>query len=88
MTPDEIGLLEDGVPLEQVMAIAKTNRREAARLLSARAELVTDYQKTVVDQFRTTQPELAGRFDQAAEILSDVGYDQSQLGNAVIQNAK
>ena len=87
LTPDEIGLLEDGVPLEQVMAIAKTNRREAARLLSARAELVTEYQKVVVDQFRATQPELAGRFDQAAEILSDVGYDQSQLGNAVIQNA-
>ena len=87
LTPDEVALLEEGMSLSDVMTIAKTNRREAARLITARAEFITDFQKAVVDNFQTQQPELAGRFDQAAEILSDVGYDQTQLGNLVIDNA-
>ena len=87
LTPDEIELLESGLELADVMAEAAKNRREAARLLAARAEYITTHQKAVVDQFKATQPELAGRFDQAAEILGDAGYNQTQIGNAVIDSA-
>ena len=87
LTADELMLLDEGMELADVLAEAAKNRREAARLLSARATYITDYQKNVVDVFRETQPELAGRFDQAAEILADAGYNQSQLGNAVYDNA-
>ena len=87
LTPAEIELLESGFELADVMAEAAKNRREAARLLAARAEYITTHQKAVVDQFRATQPELAGRFDQAAEILGDAGYNQTQIGNAVVDSA-
>lgn len=87
LTADELMLLDEGMEFADVLAEAAKNRREAARLLSARATYITDYQKNVVDVFRETQPELAGRFDQAAEILADAGYNQSQLGNAVYDNA-
>ena len=87
LTPDELHQLDMGYEVAEVLAEAAKNRREAARLISARADFIDDFQRNVVDAFRADQPELAGRFDEAAEILGDAGYGQTQFGNVSIDNA-
>ena len=87
LTPDELVMLDMGYEFAEVLGQAAKDRREAARLISARADFIDDYQRNVVDAFRADQPELAGRFDEAAEILGDAGYGQTQFGNVSIDNA-
>ena len=87
LTPDELMMLDMGYEVAEVLGQAAKDRREAARLISTRADFIDDYQRNVVDAFRADQPELAGRFDEAAEILGDAGYGQTQFGNVSIDNA-
>lgn len=86
MTPEEVAKLGEDSTLAEILGQAKRDRREAAKLLEARSEGVTDYQRMVVENFRKDQPEIAGRFDEAAELLSDIGYGQSTLGSNAIPN--
>ncbi len=87
LTDEELAMLDAGYEVAEVLGQAAKDRREAARLISTRADFIDDYQRNVVDAFRADQPELAGRFDEAAEILGDAGYGQTQFGNVSIDNA-
>ena len=87
MTPEEVAKLGEDSTLAEVLGQAKRDRHEAAKLLMARSEGVTEYQRMVVENFRKESPELAGRFDEAAELLGDIGYGQSMLGSNAIPNA-
>ena len=40
----------------------------------------------VVENFRKEHPEIAGKFDEAAELLGDIGYGQSMLGSNAMPN--
>ena len=86
LTPEEVNKLGADMTLAEVLSQAKKDRREAAKLLTVRSKGVTDYQKMVVENFRKENPELAGRFDEAAELLADIGYGQSMLGSNAIPN--
>jgi len=86
LTPEEVNKLGQDSTLADVLAQAKKDRREAAKLLAARSEGVTSYQKMVVENFRKEYPEIAGKFDEAAELLGDIGYNQSMLGSNAIPN--
>ena len=86
LTPEEINKLGEDMTLAEVLAQAKKDRREAAKLLAARSEGVTSYQKMVVENFRKEHPEIAGKFDEAAELLGDIGYGQSMLGSNAMPN--
>jgi hypothetical protein len=86
LTPEEVNKLGQDMTMAEVLAQAKKDRREAAKLLAARSEGVTSYQKMVVENFRKEQPEIAGKFDEAAELLGDIGYGQSMLGSNAMPN--
>ena len=68
------------------LAARAKDRKEAAKLLATRAELVTDHQKNVVAQFKSETPETAGRFEQAAKILGDAGYGTAHVGDINLGN--
>ena len=68
------------------LAARGKDRREAAKLLATRAELVTDHQKNVVAQFKLDTPETAGRFEQAAKVLGDAGYTTAHVGDINLGN--
>ena len=86
LTPEEVNKLGADMTLAEVFAQAKKDRREAAKLLMARSEGVTTYQRMVVENFRKELPEAAGKLDEAAELLGDLGYNQSMLGSNAIPN--
>ncbi len=86
LTPEEVNKLGADMTLAEVLNQAKKDRREAAKLLAARSEGVTSYQKMVVENFRKEMPEVAGKFDEAAELLGDLGYGQSMLGSNAMPN--
>ena len=68
------------------LAARGKDRREAAKLLATRAELVTDYQKNIVAKFKSDTPETAGRFEQAAKVLGDAGYTTAHVGDINLGN--
>ena len=86
LTPEEVNKLGADMTLAEVLGQAKKDRREAAKLLMARSEGITSYQKMVVENFRKEFPEIAGKFDEAAELLGDLGYGQSMLGSNAMPN--
>ena len=63
------------------------NRNEAARLLAARAELVDDYQRKIVGDFKEELPEAAGMLEEASLLLDEWGYGSTQIGSTRIDPA-
>tara|TARA_R110002167_G_scaffold67477_4_gene190758 strand:+ start:1982 stop:10228 length:8247 start_codon:yes stop_codon:yes gene_type:complete len=78
--------LMDEIDLAKWLGENAKDRREAANLLSIRADLVTDYQKNVVATFKSKNPETAGRFEQAATLLEESGYVSQHVGDTNLGN--
>ena len=89
-TTEQVQLLmaeiSDELDIADWLAARTKDRREAAKLLATRAELVTDHQKNIVAKFKSDTPETAGRFEQAAEILADAGYTTTHVGDINLGN--
>lgn len=78
--------LSEELDIADWLAARGKDRREAAKLLATRAELVTDYQKNIVAKFKSDTPETAGRFEQAAKVLGDAGYTTAHVGDINLGN--
>ena len=73
--------------LSETFRVMRQNRREAAKLLEARAENLDTFQRQIVDDFIAEYPEIAGRFERAGDLLAESGYPHVQVGNVVFDPA-